>query len=132
MPFPTSLKPTSRTFDAGEYPVKSFRSQNGTEIRILYGNSRTNMKLSLTYSNITDANAELFVSHYDETKGSFHTFSVASPDDLAGGAKTGWAGTPEGLGASSSGAAYRYENAPQITQVRSGISTVTVNLIGVL
>jgi|TARA_B100000073_G_scaffold138573_1_gene113861 hypothetical protein len=132
MPFPTSLKPTSRTFGAGEYPVKAFRAQNGTEVRILYGSRRTNMKLSLTYENISDANAELFVTHYDEMKGSLHTFGVASPDDLAGGAKTGWSGTPGTLGASSQGASYRYEGAPQITQVRSGISTVTVNLIGVL
>ena len=45
------------------------------------------MKLSLSYSNITDANAELFLDHYDEMKGTFTTFAVQSDD-----AKGGWEG----------------------------------------
>ncbi len=59
MAFPT-LVPTSRSFESGDYPVKTFKAQNGKEHRILYGSNRTNMKLSLSYANITDANAELF------------------------------------------------------------------------
>ena len=53
-PFP-DLIPTSRSFEAGDYPVKTFKAQNGAEHRILYGSNRTNMKLSLTFANITDA-----------------------------------------------------------------------------
>ena len=132
MAYPTSLKPTSRSFDPGDYPVKYFRSQSGKEVRILYGDKRNNMKLSLTYSNITDANAQLFIDHYDEVKGSFNTFSVVDGDNPSESVKTGWSGSEATLGATSSGAAYRYESPPQITQVRPGISTVTVNLIGVL
>ena len=42
--------------------------------------------------------------------------------------------TPAGTESSASGtpAKYRYERAPQLTQVRPGVSTVTVNLIGVI
>ena len=54
MAFP-SLAPTSRSFSAGDYPVKTFKSQNGAEVRILYGNSRTDVKLQLSYENIGDA-----------------------------------------------------------------------------
>ena len=125
MAFP-SLPPTSRSFDAGDYPIKTFKAQNGAEVRILYGSSRTNMKLSLSYSNITDANAELFLDHYDEMKGTFTTFAVQSDD-----AKGGWEGNKDALGAALHGNAYRYESAPQLTQVRPGVSTVTVSLIGV-
>lgn len=125
MAFPT-LVPTSRSFDAGDYPIRTFKSQNGAETRILYGSNRTNMKLSLSYANITDANAELFLDHYDEMKGTFTVFGVNKI------VRAGWKGSRDALGASAAGNAYRYESAPQVVQVRPGISTVTVNLIGVI
>jgi len=131
MAYPIALKPTSRSFNPGDYPVKAFKSQSGAETRILYGNRRTNLKLSLTYENISDASAELFIDHYDETQGTFATFGVAS-ESTNDGAKTGWEGNSTAIGANSSGNAYRYEGPPELTQVRPGISTVTVNLIGVL
>ena len=68
MAFP-NLTPTSRSFESGDYPVKTFKSQNGAEVRILYGDKRTNMKLSLSYANITDAEAEQFLDHFDEVQG---------------------------------------------------------------
>lgn len=130
MAFPL-LVPTSRSFEPGDYPVKTFKAQNGKEHRILYGSNRTNMKLSLSYANITDANAELFLDHYDEVQGTFGTFVVGGFDVSSGG-KAGWEGNKDVLGAQSQGNNYRYESPPQMVQVRPGISTVTVNLIGVL
>ena len=62
MPFPT-LIPTSRQFDAGDFPVKTYKAQSGAEVRILYGTDRTSMTLSLSFANITDANAQLFIDH---------------------------------------------------------------------
>ena len=125
-PFP-DLIPTSRSFEAGDYPVKTFKAQNGAEHRILYGSNRTNMKLSLTFANITDADAELILDHYDTVQGTFGTLSV-SPSS----GKGGWQGNEDAIGAAAHGNSYRYENAPQMTQVRPGISTVTVNLIAVI
>ena len=126
MAFP-NLVPTSRSFEAGDYSVKTFKAQSGSETRILYGDKRTNMKMSLTYSNITDANAALFFIHFDsETTGTFTTFEIAQNTRL------GWAEDKKYLGANDSGNRWRYENAPQQVQVRPGVSTVTVNLIGVL
>jgi len=127
MTFPT-LVPTARSFDSGNYPVKTFKSQTGSETRILYGSRRTNMKLQLTYANVTDANAELFLDHYDQMKGTFTTFEIGG----ASGSRGGWEGNSDALGAQTHGNSYRYEGPPQLTQVRPGISTVTVNLIGVL
>tara|TARA_R110002020_G_scaffold302050_2_gene517453 strand:+ start:2700 stop:3080 length:381 start_codon:yes stop_codon:yes gene_type:complete len=125
MAFP-DLAPTSRSFESGDYPVKTFKAQNGAEHRILYGSNRTNMKLSLSYANITDTQADDFIAHYDEVKGSFQTF------DLVANAKSGWEGTSTALDGTAQGNKYRYEGPPQIVQVRPGVSTVTVNLIGVL
>lgn len=125
MAFP-SLVPTSRSFESGDYPVKTFKAQNGKEHRILYGSNRTNMKLSLSYANITDANAELFLDHFDEVQGTFGTFVIGLD------ARGGWEGNKDAIGAQTHGNNYRYESPPQVAQVRPGISTVTVNLIGVL
>lgn len=129
MDFP-SLAPTARTFSPGGYPVKSYKAQNGSEVRILYGTSRTDMKLSLTYANIPDASAELFVTHYDDRQGTFKTFTASN---LGNGVIAGWEGSGSTLKKNPSQTAkYRYENAPVITQVAEGISTVTVDLIGVI
>ena len=127
-----SLVPTSRTFESGNYPVKTFKAQNGAEHRILYGSNRTNMKLSLSYANITDANAELFLDHFDAVQGTFQTFELARFQVGAGATRGGWEGNGDALGATGQGNQYRYEGPPQVVQVRPGISTVTVNLIGVL
>lgn len=124
MAFP-SLTPTARQFDSGNYPIKTFDAQSGAEVRILYGSQRTKMKLGLSFANVTDANAELFLGHFDEVKGSYSTF------DLPAAALEGWEGTADALQASGANR-WRYESAPTIASVRPGLSTVTVNLIGVL
>jgi len=90
MAFPI-LKPSSRSYDPGTYPVKVFKAQNGKETRILYGSERTEVKLSLSYANIGDPNAELFLDHYDEVQGTFQTFS------LPGQALGGWEGNDDAL-----------------------------------
>lgn len=124
MAFP-SLAPTSRSFDAGDYPIKTFKSQSGAEIRILYGSQRTGMKLELSYENITDGQAQAFIDHYDEMNGGYSTFSIPSIT------KTGWTGSTSTLDVTG-GNAWRYENPPQITSVKPGRSTVQVQLVGVL
>ena len=124
--FPT-LKPTARTFESGDFPVKVYKAQNGSEHRILNGSRRTNMRLSLTFANITDAEAEQILDHYDQVQGTFGTVILQMKD-----AKAGWAGNKDALGAGAHGNSFRYENPPQLTSVRPGVSTVTVNFIGVI
>lgn len=121
-----ALEPTGRSIDLGDYPVKTFTSQSGKEVRILYGDKRTNIKMQLTFDNITDAEADGFVLHYDYVKGSFYTFLLSGSEWRAG-----WDGIQSRIELPA-GNRWRYESAPQIQQVRPGISTVTVNLVGVL
>ena len=124
MAYPT-LVPSSRSYNSGDYPVKTFRAQSGSESRILYGNRRTGMTLELQYDNITDANAELFLDHYDETKGSYTTFTL--PTD----ALTGWNGNTDALDAATANS-WRYDQPPQVSNVRPGVSSVQIKLVGVL
>ena len=84
------------------------------------------MQLALIYKNISDANAELFLDHYHEMKGTYTTFTVAAQT------KAGWSGNGDAIGAGEWGNAYRYSGPPKLTQVKPGISNVQVNLVGVL
>ena len=124
MPFP-ELKPTTRAWDAGRYPVKFFRAQNGAEVRILYGNKKSEKNLQLTYQNIRDAEADLFFDHYDEVKGQMILFTLNQA------ARNGWEGKAETLGGSFSGLQWRYASPPRIESVFKGRCTVTVSLIAV-
>lgn len=122
------LVPTARSFDPGDWPTKQYRAQNGAEVRMLYGSRRTGMSLSLSYDNISDANAELFLGHYNLMLGTYNTF-VLSADP---GVKAGWKGHPDAFGAEAWGNRWRYAESPKVVSVRPGRSSVTVNLIGVL
>lgn len=125
MPFP-ALAPSSRSYQAGDWPVKTYGALSGAEIRIRYGNRRTGATLSLSYSNIPDSSAEQFLTHYAETEGTFRTFSLPVAVTI------GWRGTANAFSPGSSGASYRYAGPPQITSVRPGVSNVSVELVGVV
>lgn len=124
MPFP-SLRPTSRTYESGDFPVRTYKSQSGVEARILYGSRRTGMSMSLSYDNIRDTQAEQFLDHYDETKGTYFTFTLPAV------VRTGWSGNGDAIDAPS-GNRWRYDGPPSVNSVRPGISSVSVKLIGVL
>jgi hypothetical protein len=124
MAFPT-LKPTGREFNPGDWPTKRYNAQSGAEIRILYGNRRTNATLSLSYDNITDANAQLFVEDYADQLGTFRTFTL--PSDV----RAGWTGSATTIDAPPS-ALWRYDSAPVVQAVRPGRSSVTVSLVAVI
>ena len=123
MPFP-ALQPTSRDFTPGNWPVKSYKSQSGAEVRILYGDTRTNMELTLGYDNISDAQAQQFLTHYDETKGTYNTFTINSST------KAGWTGTTTAIDSGTVNR-WRYADPPQVTAVKPGRSSVRVSLLGV-
>jgi hypothetical protein len=123
MPFP-ALQPTSRDFTPGNWPVKSYKSQSGAEVRILYGDTRTSMELTLGYDNISDAQAEQFLTHYDETKGTYNTFTINSST------KAGWSGTGAAIDSGTINR-WRYADPPQVTAVKPGRSSVRVSLLGV-
>jgi hypothetical protein len=124
MAFP-ALQPTSRSFSPGNFPVKTFNAQSGAEVRILYGSERTKMTLSLGYENITDAEAQLFVDHFDEVQGTYGVFDIASK------ALIGWSGDASTLDTIGNNS-WRYDSAPSLSSIRPGLSSVTVELIGVL
>jgi hypothetical protein len=128
--------PTSRQWTTGAFPIKSFQAQNGAEIRILYGNTLTGKKMTLTYANVTNDVAEHFIRHYVAMRGSFTQFVF--DDTNQDGVRAGWdldpnddSVTKPGVGARSWGMKWRYAEEPQIQAVYRGVSTITINLIAV-
>lgn len=128
MPYPV-IRPTSRNYSAGNWPVKTFNAQNGAEVRMVYGNTRSNVQLQLGYSNISDEDAVKFFQHYDEMQGTFRTFMFS--DEARKSMRIGWQGSASPFWLQP-GVEWRYEESPRLDSVRPGVSTVTVTLRGVL
>ena len=128
VPFP-SITPTARAYNPGDWPVRSFVSQSGVEMRIMYGDMETGTGLSLTFSNLPDAEAELFVDHYRTVLGTYMSFPVDNSG--TGGIRGGWEGSSSAIGAPA-GNQWRYASAPTLRQVGPGISSVNVDLVAVL
>ena len=103
--FPTTL-PNRRAVSLGDYPVKSYRSINGAEVRIMYGDKRSEATLELFYEKLTAAEADRFVVHYDAVDGTFKTFTVSAPLTV------GWTSG----GRIKGSAEWRYDGPPQFTQ----------------
>ena len=123
MTYPTFV-PSARTYDPGNWAVKSYNAMSGAEIRIRYGDKRYNAKLTLQYQNITDTDADDFLSHYDTQYGTYKTFTLPAQ------VLTGWTGTnyiPD-----VSVMKFRYSKAPSVVSVQPGISTVSIELTGVV
>ena len=113
------LTPTSRSFKPGDFANAKFRANSGAEFRILYGSKRTGMELQLQFQNITDAQANSILNHYDTAKGTYEVFSVPAA------VKAGSSASIDPPASSK----WRYKDAPQLNSVYPGVSSVTVNLI---
>ena len=123
MSYPT-FTPSARSYNPGNWAVKNYNSMSGREIRIRYGDKRFNAKLSLQYQNITDTDADDFLSHYNSQFGTYEAFTL--PAEVL----TGW-----GAGSyipNATAMKFRYSQAPTVVSVRPGVSTVSVELTGVI
>ena len=85
MTFP-ALAPSSRNYEPGNWPVKTYNSVSGVEIRLRYGDKRFNAKLSLQYQNIPDSSADDFLAHYESQFGTYKAFTL--PTEVV----SGWTG----------------------------------------
>jgi hypothetical protein len=124
-----NIAPTSRSFEMGDWPVKTYKAQSGAEIRILYGNRRTNMTMSLEWRNISSTQAASIMDHYIGQRGTFQTFAFGST--AASGTKAGWDANDALIGAGSSGNAWRYAGPPTIETVKKDTHVVTAKFVGV-
>lgn len=122
------IAPTSRTFEAGDWPVRKFQSEDGVEVRILRGDRRRNHKLRLSYANIPDAIAEQFLDFYYSRQGTYQTMYLPRP--LTNHLGAGWGGTTEAFNPGPA-TRWRFEGPPSIESIYPGVSSVSFTLIAV-
>jgi hypothetical protein len=124
-----SVKPTGRSYNPGSYPTAEFKSLSGVTTRMLYGNRRSDAELSLDFANISDESAALILRNYEQVTLTGDWVSFTSATGSLGAASALAAYLQESGG---SGLRWRYAEAPQLSSVFPGRSTVQVKFVGQL
>lgn len=121
-----AIKPTTRAFKLGSFPVKTYRSLSGATVKRAFGNRAYGFELQLGFENITDATTEQLLAHYNGSSGGFERFTL--PADLFAGmtdSLRGYIQAPANI-------RWEYAGAPEVESVFTGRSRVSITLIGEL
>lgn len=119
MTFP-ALVPSARTFSPGNIPQSNQISLAGAVSSFRRGNRRTGQTLTLSYTNLTEAQVNLIRAHYIDRQGTFDIFFL--PAEVWNGYTT----PPIGL---LSSYAWRYAGSPTITDGIVGRWSADVELV---
>ena len=130
-----ALVPSARSYTPGVFPETQFQAQNGAVVRVRYGNQRTNSRLSLTFSNITDGDAAEVLQNYVQVMEG-DNYAQFTTDNVAAGAGSVVGGEETGLvpfiRETNSALKWKYASPPSVTSVKPGLSTVTCEFTGEL
>lgn len=122
------LVPSGRQYSPGTFPEEVFTAQNGAVTRLRFGNRRVNSELSLTFSNITDANAALILQNFEAVMGGdYH--AVFTSANVAAGVS---ADLVPWIVESNSALKWKYSAPPSVQSIKPGRSTVTCSFVGEL
>jgi hypothetical protein len=119
-----SIKPTARSFQLGQYPVKTYRAMSGAVVRRSFGNKAFGYTLDLEFANIPEATVNTIIDHYNGQQGGTLGFAIATA------VFAGYTVTLQGKVRNPSGIEWLYAEPPSVSSVIAGISTVTVKLVG--
>lgn len=119
MTFP-ALVPSSRTYSPGNIPQSQKVSLSGNATGFRRGNRRTEQTLSLSFTNLTEAQVDLIKAHYVDRQGSFDIFFLSSE------VWSGYSTPPVSL---LSDYAWRYAAPPTVTDGIVGRWGVDVELV---
>jgi hypothetical protein len=119
-----ALKPSARSFQLGQYPVKTYRAMSGAVVRRSFGNKAFGYTLDLQYENVTEETVNTIIDHYNEQQGGTIGFAIATA------VFAGYTVTLQGKVRNPSGIEWLYAEPPSVSSVIGGISTVTVKLVG--
>ena len=119
-----ALKSTARSFQLGQYPVKTYRAMSGAVVRRSFGNKAFGYTLDLEFANIPEATVNTIIDHYNGQQGGTLGFAIATA------VFAGYTVTLQGKVRNPSGIEWLYAEPPNVSSVIRGISTVTVKLIG--
>jgi hypothetical protein len=120
------IKPTSRSFTLGSFPVKTYRALSGATVKRAFGNRATGYQLQLGFDNISDDTASQLLAHYNGSSGGFDRFTL--PADLFAGMND----TLRGYIQAPTSIRWEYAGPPEVASVFTGRSRVSITLLGEL
>ncbi len=119
-----ALNPSSRSLQAGQYPLKRFDSISGASRTRLYGSKAFNAKLTLQFK-LSDDKAALILKAYHESRGGSEILTL--PSELYRGMSTDFQSQIQSY------YSWRFDSQPpQIQSVAPNRSDVAITLIGTL
>jgi hypothetical protein len=119
-----ALKPTARSFQLGQYPVKTYRAMSGAVVRRSFGNRPYGFTLDLEFQNVPGGTVIDIIDHYNGQGGGTQGFSL--PAEVF----AGYTGGVLNRSQNPDGIEWLYAEPPSITSVIKNRSTVTVRLVG--
>ena len=128
-----NIKPTSRTYIPGTYPQAEFVAQNGAKTILRYGNKPVNAKLTLGFTNITDAQANQILEKYEEVNSVYDYIHFPSDSSIAGVNNAALRSRFQERDTSGNTLLrYRFDGPPTVTSVRPGRSNVQCKFVACL
>lgn len=121
-----SIKPTTRAFKLGSFPVKTYRALSGATVKRAFGNRASGYELQLGFDNISDTITAQLLAHYNGSSGGFDRFTL--PADLF----AGMTDTLRGYIQAPTSIRWEYAGPPEVQSVYTGRSRVSITLIGEL
>jgi len=130
-PFP-NIQPTSRSYTPGSYPQTEFVAQNGAKSVIRYGNKKTDAKLTLGFSNITDSQANEILDLYETVNSVYDYIGFGLTNGFAGIKNNDLILKVNEADPSGVKLRYRFDGPPTVTSVLPGISNVQCKFVACL
>ena len=124
-----AIKPTSRIYNPGTYPSTTFESLDGTKTHLRFGNRRVNATLTLGFSNISDADAALILTNYENVNSDWDYVTFDRGYATSGVTDTSLLAY---LKESGSSLKWRYSSPPNITSTFKGKSNVSCSFVACL
>jgi len=119
-----SLKPTNRSFQLGQYPIKTYRALSGATIRRSFGNKPAGYTLDLEFANVSEGTVNDICDHYNGQGGGTLGFVVPAI------VFCGYTDTLQSKVRTPAGIEWLYAGPPSIRSIAPAYSTVTVQLVG--
>jgi hypothetical protein len=119
-----ALKPTARSFQLGQYPVKTYRAMSGAVVRRSFGNRPYGYTLDLEFANVPEATVNSIIDHYNTQGGGTLGFNIPTA------VFQGYTSTLQGKVRTAAGIEWLYAEPPSIRSELRDRSSISVKLVG--
>ena len=125
-----ALTPSSRSFSPGKYPQTVFEAQNGAKTIISYGARRTDARLNLSFTNISDLEALKIIDNYKDVNQNWNYITFDDSHGL-GGIESSFLSSMIQNG-DNVVCRWRYDGPPEYSSVFPGVANVSCSFVACL